>query len=99
MTSHFPPPEKDGGGATASKTAWISAAILSGRPSRKSMVGTRRAGSSSVWRWKKWMSHGSGIDITASQTSNELLDLCYNRADGCEVGGGKRPCDRDGERD
>ncbi len=45
------------------------------------------------------MSHGSGIDITASQTSNELLDLCYNRADGCEVGGGKRPCDRDGERD
>src|SRR5438128_2115808 len=69
MASHFPPPEKDGGGAaaTASSTACISAATLSSSPSRKSMAGTGRAGSSSLWRWKKWISHGSGTGVTTGQ--------------------------------
>src|SRR5258706_6778246 len=100
MASHLPPPEKDGGGAaaTASRTAWICAAILSGRPSRNSIVGAGRAGSSSWWRWKKWISHGSGTVITAGQAPNKPLDLPHNDADRGEGLCGERAVGRDDER-
>src|SRR5258706_12903439 len=100
MASHLPPPEKDGGGAaaTASRTAWIRAAILSGSPSRNSIVGVGRAGSSSLWRWKKWISHGSGTGITTGQARDKPLDLPDNRADRGEVGRGQGPVGRDDER-
>src|SRR5260370_12966970 len=80
MAFHLPPPEKDGGGAaaTASRTAWICAAILSGRPSRNSIVGVGRAGSSSWWRWKKWISHGSGTVITAGHARHKPRDLPHH---------------------
>src|SRR5258708_37729141 len=101
MASHLPPPENEGGGAaaTASSTAWTSAAILSGSPSRKSIVGVDRAASSSRWRWKKWISHGSGIGATTGQSRNKLLNLCDDLADGAEVIRGQRPADRNDERD
>src|SRR5579875_683601 len=101
MASHFPPPENDGGGAaaTASSTAWISAVILSGSPSRKSMAGTGRAGSSSLWRWKKWISQGSGTSVTASQARDKLLNLSHDRPDRGEFRSGQRPRDRDSKSD
>src|SRR5207244_10713945 len=39
----------------------ISARVFNGRESSKSIAGTASAGSSAWWRWKKWISHGSGI--------------------------------------
>lgn len=63
------------------------------------MAGTGHAGSSSLWRWKKWISHGSGIGATTSQASDKLLDLRYDSANGCEVGRRQRPCNCDSERD
>src|SRR5258706_4679418 len=95
MASHLPPPEKDGGGAaaTASRTAWICAAILSGRPSRNSIVGVGRAGSSAWWRWKKWISHGSGTVITAGQARNKPPDLPPNHtAKGADFFGQEAGC-------
>src|SRR5690606_37938699 len=61
IASHLPPPEKEGGGAaaTASRTAWISAATFAGIESRNTIAGTLRSGSSSSARWKKWIRHGS----------------------------------------
>ncbi len=60
MASHLPPPLKAGGGAsaTAFTTASSFALTVSGQASRKSRAGTVRAGSSSGWRWKKWMRQG-----------------------------------------
>src|SRR5258706_13645636 len=100
MASPLRPPEKEGGGAaaTASRPAWICAAILSGRPWRNSMVGAGRAGSSSWWRWKKWISHGSGTVITAGQARNKPLDLPDNHADRGEVFCGQGSVGRDDER-
>src|ERR1019366_538401 len=62
MASHFPPPEKAGGGAlaTASRMALISAATFGETEFRKSIAGTAASGSSSLLRWKKWTNHGTG---------------------------------------
>lgn len=76
---------KDGGGATAtaSSTAWTSAANVSGSLFRNSIVGVARAPSSAS-RWQKWISHGSDTCITASQTRDKALD---HQGPGKTVGG------------
>src|SRR5665213_4456727 len=90
MASHFPPPEKAGGGAlaTASRMALISAATFGGTELRNSIAGTAASGSSSLLRWKKWINHGSGVfeaaDITfrpavASSQPSLVKDLDERR--------------------
>jgi len=60
--------------------------------------GRGRAGPSSLWRWKKWISHGSGTVITTGQARNKPLDLPDNHADRGEILCGQGPVGRDDER-
>src|SRR5665213_3595996 len=81
MASHFPPPEKAGGGAlaTASRMALISAATFGGTELRNSIAGTAASGSSSLLRWKKWINHGSGV-FEAADITFRSADLSPTRA-------------------
>jgi hypothetical protein len=66
---------------------------------RKSIVGVLRATSSSRWRWKKWMSHGSGTGATTGQSRNKLLNLCHDLANRAEVIRGQGSVDGNDEGD